>query len=156
MLDDHTLEQRSYNMSKIKRKDTKPELIVRKYLFSKGLRYRIDDKRYPGRPDLVLPKYKTVIYVNGCFWHHHNCKYFVWPKSNIEYWREKIEKNVSRDTLNYNKMKDMGWSVIIIWECQLKKDKREETLDELFREIVNTNGSYSSEVKLGSTGVLLD
>ncbi|WP_133529317.1 very short patch repair endonuclease [Aminicella lysinilytica] len=155
-MDDHTLEQRSYNMSKIKRKDTKPELIVRKYLFSKGLRYRIDDKRYPGRPDLVLPKYKTVIYVNGCFWHHHNCKYFVWPKSNIEYWREKIEKNVSRDTLNYNKMKDMGWSVIIIWECQLKKDKREETLDELFREIVNTNGSYSSEVKLGSTGVLLD
>lgn len=139
MTDDHTPEQRSYNMSKIKRKDTIPELIVRKYLFSKGLRYRVDDKRYPGRPDIVLPKYKTAIYVNGCFWHHHNCSYFVWPKSNIEYWKQKIERNVKRDVQNYQEMKDMGWHVIIVWECKLKKKVRTKTLVELYDEIVGNN-----------------
>ena len=100
MADDHTPEQRSYNMSQIKRKDTKPEILVRKYLFSKGLRYRVDDKRYPGHPDLVFPKYKTAVYVNGCFWHKHNCKRFVWPSSNEEYWHKKINRNVERDAEN--------------------------------------------------------
>ena len=136
MADDHTPEQRSYNMSKIRRKDTAPEILVRKYLFSRGLRYRIDDKRFPGRPDLVFPKYKTVVFVNGCFWHHHNCKYFVWPKSNTEYWYDKIGKNENRDKENIDKLKLMGWKTIIVWECELKNN-RENTLSKLYGNIIN-------------------
>lgn len=136
MPDDHTPEQRSYNMSRIKRVNTTPELIVRKYLFSKGLRYRIDDKRYPGHPDIVLPKYRTVIYVNGCFWHHYDCRYFVWPKSNLDYWEAKINRNADRDRLNYKKMHDAGWHVIVVWECELKKEIKENTLEALYNSIV--------------------
>ena len=98
MADNHTKEIRSYNMSRIRSKNTKPEEMVRKYLFSQGFRYRKNDTRLPGKPDIVLPKYKTVIFVNGCFWHkHENCKYFVWPKTNEDFWRTKISANVSRD-----------------------------------------------------------
>jgi DNA mismatch endonuclease (patch repair protein) len=128
MADVHSPEKRSYNMSCIHAKGTKPEETVRKYLFSKGFRYRKNDPRLPGKPDIVLPKYKTVIFVNGCFWHRHEgCKYFVWPKNNAEFWRKKIMSNAERDNRNYSELKEKGWSVVVIWECELK-DRRSETL----------------------------
>ena len=135
-MDVHDQKTRSYNMSRVKGKDTKPEEIVRKYLFSQGFRYRKNDKRLPGKPDIVLPKYKTVIFVNGCFWHkHEGCKYFVWPKSNSEFWKEKIESNIVRDKKQYEELKNAGWHVIIVWECELKKKQRMDTLERLVTEI---------------------
>ncbi len=131
MADNHTKEQRSYNMSRIRSKNNAPEEKVRKFLFSKGFRYRKNDKNLPGCPDIVLPKYKTVIFVNGCFWHKHNCKRFVWPSSNEEYWKKKILRNVERDEINIKELKELGWKVLVVWECELKKaiiDKRLETL----------------------------
>ena len=99
--DVHTPEQRSYNMSHIRGKNTRPEELVRRYLFAQGFRYRKNDARFPGKPDIVLPKYKTVIFVNGCFWHaHEGCKYFVWPKSNVDFWKKKINGNIQRDLRN--------------------------------------------------------
>ena len=106
MADVKTPEQRSRNMAAIKGKDTKPEIIVRKYLFSRGLRFRVQVRKLPGNPDIVLPKYKTVIFVNGCFWHgHEGCKYFRLPKSNVEFWKEKIERNIARDVRNETELK---------------------------------------------------
>ena len=134
-MDVHNKEIRSYNMSCIKCKNTKPEEMVRKFLFSKGFRYRKNDKRLPGSPDVVLPKHKTVIFVNGCFWHKHNCPRFVWPSSNEEYWTPKILRNVERDQVNKEKLEEAGWKVIIIWECELKKKVREETLGKLVEKI---------------------
>ena len=135
-MDVHDQKTRSYNMSRVKGKDTKPEEIVRKYLFSQGFRYRKNDKRLPGKPDIVLPKYKTVIFVNGCFWHkHEGCKYFVWPKSNSESWKEKIESNIVRDKKQYEELKNAGWHVIIVWEFELKKKQRMDTLERLVTEI---------------------
>lgn len=132
MTDVHVTETRSYNMSQIKGKDTKPEEIVRKYLFSKGFRYRKNVSNLPGKPDIVLPKYKTCIFVNGCFWHkHEGCKYFVWPKNNADFWKEKIEKNTARDTQNFARLESEGWRVLIIWECQLKATTRAQFLKEL-------------------------
>ena len=132
MADVHSPETRSFNMSRIRGENTKPEEKVRKYLFSQGFRYRKNDKRLPGRPDIVLPRYHTVIFVNGCFWHkHENCKYFVWPKSNIEFWREKITSNVKRDVRQHEELRQRGWNVIVIWECELKKDRFENTMKEL-------------------------
>lgn len=125
-MDVHSKETRSYNMSRIKNKNTKPEELVRKFLFSKGLRYRKNDKRLPGHPDIVLPKYKTVIFVNGCFWHgHKGCKYFVWPKSNEEFWKQKIGSNIERDEKNISALKQLGWNVLSIWECELKNNQKE-------------------------------
>ncbi len=119
-------------MSRIKGKDTKPEVMVRKYLFSQGFRYRKNDRRLPGTPDIVLPKYKTCIFVNGCFWHgHENCRYFVVPKTNTDFWMNKINRNIERDKENFDALKQTGWKVIVVWECQLKKDKRETTLAKL-------------------------
>lgn len=129
MLESHTLYQRSYNMSRIRSKDTKPEMLVRKYLWSRGYRYRKNDKRLHGTPDIVLKKYATVIFIHGCFWHGHD--HIVWPKTNAEFWRKKIERNRQRDEENKQKLKDMGWSVMTVWECQLKKDLRESTLHEI-------------------------
>ena len=130
-MDVHSKEIRSYNMSRIKNKNTKPEEIVRKFLFSKGFRYRKNDKRLPGHPDIVLPKYKTVIFVNGCFWHgHEGCKYFVWPKSNEEFWRKKIGSNIERDEKNVNTLKQLGWNVLTVWECELK-NVQTETLNNI-------------------------
>lgn len=130
-MDNHTKEVRSYNMSQIKSKNTKPEEIVRKFLFSKGFRYRKNVKDLPGSPDVVLPKYRTVIFVNGCFWHHHECRYFVWPSSNKDYWFNKINKNTERDKKNYILLEKLGWKVVVIWECELKKAVREENLEKL-------------------------
>ena len=118
-------------MSHIRSKDTKPEVTVRKYLFSKGFRYRKNVKTLPGCPDIVLPKYKTVIFVNGCFWHKHDCPRFVWPSSNEDYWREKIIRNVKRDGDNYEQLEASGWNVYVVWECQLKIKDFEDTMDKL-------------------------
>lgn len=135
-MDVHNKEIRSYNMSQIKGKNTKPEEIVRKYLFAHGFRYRKNDKRLPGTPDIVLPKYKTVIFVNGCFWHgHEGCKYFVWPKSNPEFWKEKIKANIIRDKEKTELLKAKGWKVIIVWECELKPAVRIARLERLSEEI---------------------
>jgi len=108
-------------MSQIKGKNTKPEILVRKFLFSKGFRYRINDKKLPGKPDIVLPKYKTVIFVNGCFWHgHENCKYFKLPKTRTNWWKEKIEKTKITDFVKQEELIKMGYKVLIIWECEVK------------------------------------
>lgn len=140
MADVHTPEQRSYNMSRIRGKNTKPEEQVRKYLFAQGFRYRKNDARLPGKPDIVLPKYKTVIFVNGCFWHgHEGCKYFVWPKNNEEFWKNKISANIRRDSDNYTLLEQMGWNVIVVWECQLKKHNCQQTLSLLCTQIKGTD-----------------
>lgn len=120
-MDIHSTQTRSYNMSRIKGKDTKPEMLVRRFLFAKGLRYKLHDKKLPGKPDIVLPKYKTVIFVHGCFWHgHEGCKYYVIPKSNIDYWSNKIEGNKIRDITNAEELNILGWRVYTVFECQLK------------------------------------
>ena len=135
MADVHTPEVRSYNMSRIKAKDTKPEELVRKYLFAAGLRYRKNDKRLPGKPDIVFPRYRTVVFVNGCFWHgHEGCKYFKWPGSNKEFWEQKIRSNQERDERKKQELQNQGWYVITIWECTLKSDA-ESTLSTLLDEI---------------------
>lgn len=138
-MDKITAEQRSYNMSLIHGKDTKPEILVRKYLFSRGLRFRKNDKRLPGHPDIVFPKYKTVVFINGCFWHgHEGCKYFVTPKSNVEFWRNKIQNNIARDTVVKSKLEELGWNVIVLWECEIKTiSAREQTLPILYCKITD-------------------
>ena len=136
MADNHSKEIRSMNMSHIRSTNSKPEEIVRKYLFSKGLRYRKNVRTLPGKPDIVLPKYKTIVFVNGCFWHRHDCGRFVMPSSNTEYWEKKINGNVERDKTNIALLEEQGWRVIVIWECQLKKKVQSETLSKLFDNIV--------------------
>ncbi len=135
MADNYSKDVRSYNMSQIRSTNNKPEETVRKYLFSQGFRYRKNDKRFPGKPDIVLPKYKTAIFVNGCFWHMHDCGKFVWPSSNQDYWQSKILRNVERDEANIVLLKDMGWKVIVVWECELKKSNLDARLDILGKEI---------------------
>lgn len=135
-MDVHNKETRSYNMSRIKGRKTKPEEIVAKYLFSQGFRYRRNVKKLPGTPDIVLKKYKTVIFVNGCFWHmHEGCKYFVWPKDNSKFWKNKLLANKERDEKEKKEIEELGWKVIVVWECQLKKAERERTLNWLVEKI---------------------
>lgn len=132
MADTHSKEARSYNMSRIRSKDTNPEMIVRKFLHKNGFRYRLHVKNMPGKPDIVLRKYKTVILIHGCFWHgHEGCRYFVAPKSNRSYWLPKIEKNINRDIEHEKKLRSKGWEMIKIWECELKKKIVEKTLNNL-------------------------
>lgn len=139
-MDVHDPQTRSYNMSRIKGKQTKPEELVAKYLFSRGLRYRRNVKTLPGKPDIVLKKYKTVIFVNGCFWHlHERCKYFVWPENNQEFWRDKLLKNKERDIAVKETLEKLGWKVLVVWECELKHDNREKTLIRLYSNIVSAN-----------------
>jgi DNA mismatch endonuclease (patch repair protein) len=136
MADNHSPEVRSYNMSRIRSKNTNPEDIVRRYLFSRGLRYRKNDRRYPGKPDIVLPKHHTVVFVHGCFWHcHENCPNFVIPKSNADYWIPKLEHNRQRDAASIEVLRNAGWRVLVVWECELKKAAREDRLKRLFNEI---------------------
>ena len=131
MADVHNKETRSYNMSRIKAKDTKPEMLVRKFLFANGFRYRLNVKELPGKPDIVLPKYKTVIFVNGCFWHgHKGCRYFVLPKTRTEWWLQKIKGTQKRDKQSEIALNVKGWRVVTLWTCQLKSDK-DETLMQL-------------------------
>ena len=123
-MDRLTKEQRHRNMAAIHGRDTKPEMIVRKFLFSRGFRYRLNHPRLPGHPDLVLRKYRTIIFVNGCFWHgHEGCKYYVLPKTNVEFWKNKIERNRSRDIEERQQLTSMGWHCITVWECQLKTEE---------------------------------
>jgi len=136
MADVHDKKTRSYNMSQIRSKNTKPEILVRKFLFSKGFRYRIHDKKLSGKPDIVLPKYKTVIFIHGCFWHgHDDCKYFVVPKTRKKWWLNKITRNKQLDIINSEKLLSDNWKVLIIFECQLKKDKQVFTLNELINNL---------------------
>lgn len=128
---------RSRNMSLIQSKNTKPEMIARRHLFGRGLRYRLHDKNLPGKPDMIFPKYKKAVFINGCFWHRHDCKYATTPKTNTEFWEKKFQKNILRDKNNYEKLETMGWTVIIVWECQLKKDMRKDTLNKLYDSIIN-------------------
>lgn len=132
MPDVHDKQTRSYNMAQIRNKNTKPEELVRKYLFAQGFRYRKNDARLPGKPDIVLPKYKTAIFVNGCFWHgHEGCRYFVWPQNNADFWKEKISGNILRDAKMAHELESAGWQVITIWECELKPARRLSTLSTL-------------------------
>lgn len=139
MADNHSKEVRSRNMAHIRSVNSKPEEMVRKYLFSHGLRYRKNVRSLPGCPDIVLRKYRTVIFVHGCFWHHHDCGRFVWPKTNEAYWRVKITRNVERDEENMRLLSYVGWRVFVIWECQLKKAVVEENLQKLYEGIIRLN-----------------
>ena len=131
-MDHFTPQQRSKNMAAVHSKDTKPELVVRKGLWRKGFRYRLNDKRLPGHPDLVLRKYRTCIFINGCFWHgHEGCKYYTIPKSNTEFWVAKVKRNKERDKEEQRKLAKMGWHSIIVWECELKPQKQEATLESI-------------------------
>lgn len=132
MSDVHTPEQRSFNMSRIRSKDTKPEMLVRKFLFSQGFRFRLHEKKLPGKPDIVLPKYKTVIFVHGCFWHgHEGCRYFVVPKTRTDWWLSKINRNRELDNVNAQKLEEMGWRVVKVFECGLKSEKLQDTLNSI-------------------------
>lgn len=139
MADTVSKEKRSEIMSHVTGKETKPEIIVRKYLFARGLRYRKNVKRLPGTPDIVFPKYKTAVFVNGCFWHgHKGCKYSHLPSSNFEYWEKKIADNIERDERKKRELEGLGYRVLIIWQCQLKSNSKIETLEALYHNIVNS------------------
>jgi DNA mismatch endonuclease (patch repair protein) len=134
MADSLTKVQRSKNMASIRSKDTKPELTVRRFLYSNGYRYRLHSKDLPGKPDIVLKKYKAAIFVNGCYWHRHtNCKYCYTPKTNTEFWQEKFSKNVLRDKNNYFKLNELGWKVIIVWECDVLNGSFKKDLINIIR-----------------------
>ena len=125
-------EKRSRNMSAIKSKNTKPEIAVRKLLHSMGYRFRLHRKDLPGSPDIVLPKYKTVIFVHGCFWHRHkNCKYASTPKTRQEFWEAKFRENINRDKLNQENLSSKGWKIIVVWECEIKD--KDFDLNRLFK-----------------------
>ncbi len=136
MADVHSKEIRSYNMSMIKGKNTKPEMLVRKFLHANGYRYKLHDKSLPGKPDIVVPKYKTVIFVHGCFWHgHKNCKYFVVPKTRTDWWLNKINGNIANDNKASQALKKDGWKIITIWECNLKPAKLAKALHTLLKKL---------------------
>jgi len=136
MADVHSKEIRSKNMAAIKGRNTKPEMIVRKFLHANGYRYKLHDKSLPGKPDIVLPKYRTVIFINGCFWHgHKNCKYFVVPKTRTDWWMNKINGNIDNDTKATKALRKDAWKIITIWECNLKPAKAEKTLNALLNKL---------------------
>lgn len=149
MVDLMTQEQRSRCMAAIRSRDTKPEMVVRRFLFSKGLRYRVNDHKLPGSPDIVLKKYKTVIFIDGCFWHGHDgCKYYQLPKTNVDFWRHKITMNIARDYSNNVDLKLAGWHVIRIWECEIKtKAKRKNTLEALYFNIISKTTEYNVSIQ---------
>ena len=138
-----TPEQRFKCMSHNRAKNSGPELNLRHALWHQGFRYRVNDKRLPGRPDIVLPKYRTVVFVHGCFWHgHKDCKNYTVPKTNTEFWLAKVERNQERDQEVWRKLEAKRWNVIIVWECQLKKAKLDETIDRIAAEIVRNGDMY--------------
>jgi len=141
MADTLTKEKRSWNMSRIRGKDTQVEVKVRKYLFSKGFRYRKNVTDLPGKPDIVLPKYKTVVFIHGCFWHRHpGCKYSYTPKSNIEFWEKKFSANIKNDDIKRKQLEDDGWRVIVLWECDVER-RFEQTMEKLVSELLETSQS---------------
>jgi DNA mismatch endonuclease, patch repair protein len=136
MADVHDKKTRSYNMSRIRSGNTKPEMLVRRFLHAQGFRYKLHDKTLPGKPDIVLPKYKTVIFIHGCFWHgHKNCRYYVVPKTRTEWWLNKINTNIANDTKASKALKKAGWSIHNIWECDLKSAKSEKSLTRLVKKL---------------------
>ncbi|MCH8032716.1 MAG: DNA mismatch endonuclease Vsr [Bacteroidetes bacterium] len=137
MLDIVSKKRRSWIMSRVSQKHTKPEIIVRRFLFSKGFRYRINYKKLPGSPDIVLPKYKTVIFINGCFWHGHNkCKLAKRPDTNKTYWYDKIDENIKRDNRKIKELKKLGWKVLTVWQCQIQsKVKAQKRLSYLLKQL---------------------
>lgn len=139
-MDTVTKAQRSKNMSHIKNKNTALEIAVRKRLFADGFRYRINYSKLPGHPDIVLPKYHTVIFINGCFWHRHNCKRATTPKTNTDYWTQKFERNVQNDEKNYRLLSNLGWHVIVVWECEIKAD-----LNKLIRSVEDELQAYLTD-----------
>ena len=156
MADVHTSGQRSRNMAAIKGKNTKPELIIRKELHRLGFRYRIHYSALPGKPDLVFPKYKAIIQVNGCFWHRHGCHLFKWPSNNREFWRDKIEQNCVRDAKNLEGYQLRGWRTLVVWECALKGKSR-LPINTVIQEIVKWIQSDTQYLELagGQTKKLL-
>ena len=138
MADVHSKEIRSKNMAAIKGKNTKPEMLVRKFLHANGYRYRLHDKKLPGKPDIVLPKYKTVLFVHGCFWHgHEGCKYFVVPKTRTEWWLNKINRNIANDAKAAKALRKEGWKIIYIWQCNLSAVKVEKSLHNILLKLAN-------------------
>jgi DNA mismatch endonuclease (patch repair protein) len=136
MTDVHSKKVRGYNMSRIKAKDTKPEMLVRKFLHANGFRYKLHDKTLPGKPDMVLPKYKTIIFIHGCFWHGHaNCKYYTVPKTRTVWWLNKINTNKANDARSVKALKKEGWKIITVWECKLKPVKIEKTLASIVKKL---------------------
>jgi DNA mismatch endonuclease, patch repair protein len=143
MADVHSVAVRSYNMSKIRAKDTKPEMVLRKHLFSLGLRYRLHSAHLPGKPDLVFSRYKTVVFIHGCFWHGHDgCRYFVIPKTRTDWWLDKIRKNKERDNESVKKLRRMGWKILVVHECELKGPKTIKTFKKIERQIKSGNTSH--------------
>ncbi|MGI9055194.1 MAG: very short patch repair endonuclease [Pyrinomonadaceae bacterium] len=138
MADIFSKAKRSQIMSKISGKETKPEILVRKFLFGQGFRYRKNEKRLPGKPDIVLPKYKTAIFVHGCFWHgHQNCKKSALPQTNYEFWKSKIQGNTERDKSNQKQLKKLGWKVIVVWQCRIKnRELFEKTMKRVVQKII--------------------
>lgn len=146
MSDNHTPVQRHRNMAAISSANTKPELKLRKELWRKGFRFRINDKQLPGKPDIVLPKYHTIIFVHGCFWHgHKGCKFYTTPKTNTDFWTNKIARNQERDQAVWRQLEAKGWAVIIIWECQLKKAEQHNTVNRVAEEIRRNGEIYTHE-----------
>jgi DNA mismatch endonuclease (patch repair protein) len=137
MADVHSKAVRSFNMSRIRGKNTKPEMLVRKFLFAMGLRYRLHDRKLSGSPDLVFPKHGVVVFIHGCYWHgHEGCKYFVVPKTRTEWWVNKINRNKFNDSNSISELKKAGWKVITVWECELKSEQRDKKLKSLFYKII--------------------
>ncbi|HBO27782.1 very short patch repair endonuclease [Culturomica sp.] len=152
MADIYSKEKRSYLMSLIRSQNTKPEIMVRKYLFSKGLRFRVNVKKLPGTPDIVLPKYRTVIFIHGCFWHGHgNCKIAHLPKTRTEWWEKKINRNIERDNSNRRKLKGMGWHTMVVWECQLVPKQRQTTMQGI---VDLLDKAYLEDYKIKATNSL--
>lgn len=153
MADVHDRETRSRNMAAIKGRDTKPEVWLRKELFKRGFRYRIHRKDLPGRPDIVLPRFKTVIFVNGCFWHSHTgCVYFTRPSSNHDFWAQKLSGNKNRDRKNYAALLEAGWKVIIVWECAIKGSKKQEPDALINRITTQLIANSKGIIEIGETG----
>ena len=146
MPDTLTPDQRHRNMAAIHSSSTKPELKLRRALWSLGFRYRVNEKRLPGKPDIVLPKYRTVVFIHGCFWHgHKGCKYYAVPKTNTEFWTAKVARNQERDQDVWRQLEAKGWAVVIVWECQLKKGRLEETIGRVVGEIRNNGEALHTE-----------
>jgi DNA mismatch endonuclease (patch repair protein) len=136
MADVHDKKTRSYNMSMIRSKNTRPEMLVRKFLHAQGFRYRLHDKKLPGKPDIILPKYKTVIFIHGCFWHgHKGCKFFVVPKTRTQWWLDKIGVNTTNDMKAAKALRKDGWRIINLWECNLKPKKFKRTYSRLLKRL---------------------
>ena len=145
---------RSKMMSSIKEKDTAPEKLIRCGLHKRGFRYRLHDKKLPGKPDLVFPKYKAVIQVHGCFWHRHDCHLFKWPSTREHFWKEKISSNVERDTRNLAQLNHLGWRTLIIWECALKGKYRQAEVEVIDKIVLWLDSSQSSfEITCSSAGL---